>query len=172
VEQLERICEQCGAAITSRHALRFCARACYAAWNQKENHPTYKGRVMHSGGYLRVYAPSNPMADSIGYVFEHRLVMSEHLGRPLDEHEEVHHRNHIKTDNRLDNLELLVLGAHQTQHMHERGNVTNQFGTFELHQTEESRKAAKKAGMRRWREANREHIRAYRDGRRAAGLAY
>lgn len=57
-------------------------------------------------GYKVVYLPESPMANSSGLVFEHRLVMSNHIGRPLTSDESVHHVNGDRLDNRIENLEL------------------------------------------------------------------
>lgn len=59
-------------------------------------------------GYLRLFKPNHCMATKSGHVLVHRMVMSDHLDRPLLPEETVHHKNGDKIDNDIDNLELMV----------------------------------------------------------------
>lgn len=118
-------CAGCGTTFTGKPSRKFCSHACYAVALRErrkgEANPSWRGGISYSGhGYrLILVGKGEPMANNNGYVPEHRLVMAEHLGRPLKRSEHVHHCNGDILDNRLENLEILSLSDH-TKH-HNRG---------------------------------------------------
>lgn len=105
-----KTCPSCGASFETRWPRQVCCgRPCARRLDAKRHGPpNWKGGVnKHSSGYLKAKAPiGHPLADKAGYVMQHRLVMEQHLGRTLEAHERVHHKNGVRDDNRIENLEL------------------------------------------------------------------
>lgn len=85
-----------------------CCRSCARALRAKRFGPgNWKGGVNRlNTGYLKELAKGHPAADKAGYVMQHRLVLEKSLGRYLGRDEHVHHKNGIRDDNRIENLEL------------------------------------------------------------------
>lgn len=93
---------------------RLCFRCCHRCersgkWRGGNSHNTkgYKTVMLHPSDFYY------PMVDKMHYVLEHRLVMAKHLSRCLHPWETVHHKNHNKTDNRIENLTLEMTNGHQ-----------------------------------------------------------
>jgi hypothetical protein len=67
-------------------------------------------------GYVRVYVPMHPEANTWGYVYEHRVVAEQIIGRRLEKDEIVHHKNGKRWDNRSENLEVMNKNDHAKLH--------------------------------------------------------
>jgi len=82
-----------------------------------ENNSSWKGgKHKNRAGYILLYLPDHPAASRRGLIMEHRVVMENHIGRYLKSYEVVHHKNQIKDDNRIENLELMTKSEHQALH--------------------------------------------------------
>lgn len=111
----------------SRQVAKFCSHACRARFyfSGEKNIRWNGGRTTASnGGYIMLKAPNHPRATKGGYVREHRLVLEQHLGRYLLPSEDVHHINGVKTDNRIENLEVISSRSEHVRLEHQKGTYT------------------------------------------------
>ncbi len=103
-----------------------CSLKCTGVKQRGDGNGSFSGgRHVATNGYARVLMPDHPAADTRGYVFEHRAVMETVLGRRLIRGEVVHHINHIRDDNRPENLRLFAshsehikFHAEESAHVH------------------------------------------------------
>lgn len=117
-------CETCNKKIYRTKSLlkykhNFCSWKCrdiHLTKLKKEKSVNWKGgRRLAASGYIMIFKPEHPYS-CYGYVREHRLVMEKKLKRYLKTNEIIHHKNGIKTDNRIKNLEIISRGKHNTIH--------------------------------------------------------
>lgn len=135
-------CNVCGADFVTypskiaRGRGKYCSRSCsmpvtnkalkkagevtrFVEGQEAHNKQGYTYTIARKGGnkYRLILKPEHPLANKRGYVREHRLVMSEHLGRPLSDDEVVHHIDENPMNNSIDNLELMSGADHRRIHL-------------------------------------------------------
>lgn len=83
----------------------------------KHSH-NYKGeRVLATSGYYLIYVgKEHNLADVRGYAYEHRVIGQIKIGRKLRNREQIHHKDHNKLNNDIDNLEVGTPKIHRFWH--------------------------------------------------------
>lgn len=100
----------------SRYQTRLtCSRKCLI-----KHRSSHGGEGHYASGYKIVSRTNHENCHKGNKIFEHTLVMSEHLGRPLRKGESVHHKNGIRDDNRIENLELWHKGQPAGQRVEDK----------------------------------------------------
>ncbi|MEG4178490.1 HNH endonuclease [Microcoleus sp. S13_C3] len=101
---------------------------------QKFNHQKRSQVIKTSRGYLYEYCPGHPRTiENVSvykdYVAQHTLIMEKHLGRYLAYYGEsdpkteiVHHKNRNRSDNSLENLEVMTNEEHWHLHKDDRNS--------------------------------------------------
>lgn len=142
IKTLDMTCLVCDTKFTQKRAnnISFCSFKCkkLAAGRRhnglpingpKRMAPWGSGHITKHG--YRVVSRKHPNArqrtkNGKGQILEHLYVMSIHLGRPLKPTESVHHKNGVRHDNRIENLELWC----KTQIHHRWGQRVNDVITW------------------------------------------
>jgi hypothetical protein len=87
-----------------RDTAKFCSVRCGVKSQPRRKSPIGSRAVM-ANGYVRLRTEN-------GWEYEHRAVAARTIGRKLTSREAVHHRNGIRTDNRPENLEVMLGREH------------------------------------------------------------
>lgn len=98
---------------------RFCSGSCRAYWVGSERRKNVKP-TLSSQGYYFIKVHGHYRANKQGYVKIADLVLEIKLGRRLKKNEIAHHINKNKTDDSPENLQLQIVGQHESLHANKK----------------------------------------------------
>lgn len=101
-----------------------------------------------------------------------RYIIEKSLGRELNSDEVVHHINEIKTDDRIENLQLMSFSSHRSHHARKyfteedkkKSTIINSKSYYDKHIEQikaYDKTPAGRARIKRWRDKNVPHIKEY-----------
>jgi len=126
--EVKCICKKCGKEFIDKNCpsrrKKTCSFECYRSicesfliHGKGKKSPSYRsGTTCDSYGYIKILDWSSPMANSQGYVPEHRWIMSKKIGRPLTKDEIVHHIDGNHKNNNPKNLIIMTEFEHKHHH--------------------------------------------------------
>lgn len=121
-------CEICGKEhMSTRKNGRFCSHQCMCESRKKyltipDCLDRADRKIDKNLGYVRIYCPMHPKANTWGYVYEHRIIAEFLLGRLLETGEHVHHKDGCRWNNTPDNLEVMTNQEHGRITQYETSN--------------------------------------------------
>ena len=117
------MCEGCGNEFTRSNRKQYMCSDCRKLYKKPKKVLTIPERLEnqdrkldHRSGYAYIYAPEHPEANTRGYVYEHRVVAEQKIGRRLEKNEVVHHKDEVRSNNDPNNLEVMDRKEHARFH--------------------------------------------------------
>lgn len=141
MKEPNRTCLVCGKRFYAKPSANrsCCGKACQKIYfkgntsllkgpSRGAGNPNWSGGRTINHGYVLILSPEHPNGDVYGYVKEHRLVMEKHLGRYLTRDEQIHHRDHNRSNNDILNL---MYFPNNVEHRHYHGKYPKPQGPME-----------------------------------------